>query len=90
MNTDWKGFWSYAKQQTKSKLGISDLKSERQEIITDSKDKANGLNDFFAAVFVTEPPGPVPVFDVRYTGLPVTKFIVDKDTFFKAYVKSEC
>ena len=34
-------------------------------------------------MFVTEPPGPVPVFDVRYTGLPVTKFIVDKDTLLK-------
>ena len=83
MNTDSKGFWSYVKQQTKSKLGISDLKNERQEIITDSKDKANVLNDFFASVFVTEPPGPVPVFDVRYTGVPVTKFIVDKDTLLK-------
>ena len=40
MNTDSKGFWSYVKQQTKSKSGISDFKNERQEIITDNKDKA--------------------------------------------------
>ena len=57
---------------------ITTLKDENGQLVMDSKEKANLLNNFFVSVFVSEPPGPLPIFDIRYNGTPVTKLSVIK------------
>ncbi|MEW8547692.1 MAG: reverse transcriptase family protein, partial [Candidatus Thiodiazotropha sp.] len=83
MNKDSKGFWAYVKQQTKSRSGICDLKNENQEVLTDSEGKANVLNNFFSSVFVVEPPTSIPVFDIRYAGVPVTNMLIERESVLK-------
>ena len=78
-----KGFWSYVREQTKSRTKMCDLKNENDQLISDNKDKANLLNNFFASVFINEPLEPLPVFDLRYHGTPVTKLVVDESTICK-------
>ena len=43
-----------AKEETKSKSSIGDLKDANGEIKTVDKDKTEILNDFFASVFTVE------------------------------------
>ncbi|MEW8545747.1 MAG: reverse transcriptase family protein [Candidatus Thiodiazotropha sp.] len=64
IKTNTKGFWSYVREQTKSRTRMADLKDNQGRIVTDSKEKANLLNNFFASVFVQEPTGPLPIFDI--------------------------
>ena len=83
MKVDTKSFWAYIKDQTKSKTGIYDLKNKEGVQITSESDKATLLNDAFASVFVIEPPGPLPIFNIRYHGTPVTKLITDTESVLK-------
>ena len=62
---------------------MSDLKDESGQEVTDSKEKANLLNNLFASVFVNEPPSRLPIFDMPYNGTPVTKLTVDQSTVCK-------
>ena len=55
---------------------MADLKDSDGTLITGDEEKANLLNEFFASVFVNEPHGPLPLFDIRYNGTPVTKLTV--------------
>ena len=57
-------------EKTKSKTTVSDLKDPNGHIIHCDLEKADLLNTFFASVFVSEPPGKLPVFDVRYQCTP--------------------
>ena len=41
-----KSFWKFVRSKTKSRPGISELKNENGEWITNDKDKANELNSF--------------------------------------------
>ena len=83
IKTNTKGFWSYVREQTKTSTKMSDLKDERGQLVMDSTEKANLLNNFFVSIFVSEPPGPLPIFDIRYNGTPVTKLSVDQSTVCK-------
>ena len=83
MKENPKDFWAYIRQKTKAKSGVSDLKDSQGVLIQDNEEKANLLNDFFASVFIKEPPGQLPIFDVRYQGQSVTKFIVSTDDVYK-------
>ena len=69
---DSKGFWSYVRDKTKSRSVVSDLKNPDGEILQGDIEKADLLNDPFASVFISEPAGQLPVFDIRYHGTPVT------------------
>ena len=83
MSVNSKAFWGYVKESTKSKPGISSLKDPDEKLIDSDTDKANLLNNFFASVFVNEPSGELPVFNLRYLGTPVSKLVVNTDTVFK-------
>ena len=83
MKENPKDFWAYIRQKTKAKSGVSDLKDSQGVLIQDNEEKANLLNDFFASVFIKEPPGQLPIFDVRYQGQSVTKLIVSTDDVYK-------
>ena len=47
-------FWSYVRNNTKTKDHLSDLKQEDGSITEDPKTKANILNEFFSSVFTQE------------------------------------
>ena len=79
MKENLKDLWAYVRQKTKAKSGVSDLKDSTGLLIQDNEAKANLLNDFFASVFVKEPTGPLPVFDLRYNSTPDSKLIVSTD-----------
>jgi len=78
-----KSFWSYVREKTKSRAGIPDLKNVDNENVSTNKGKADILNTFFASVFVKEPAGQIPIFDVRYQGEPITRLITDQATVRK-------
>ena len=52
---------------------MSDIKDSRGQMLSDDAQKADLLNDFFASVFVNEPTGQLPVFYIKYHGLPVSR-----------------
>ena len=64
VKTDPKGFWGYLRDKTKSKTMVADLKDLNGNLISDDSGKAELLNSFFASVFVEEPPGQLPDFDI--------------------------
>ena len=68
VKTDSKGFWGYVREKTKSRTVVSDLKYSNGELVSSDSEKADLLNAFFASVFVNEPPGELPIFDIRYQG----------------------
>ena len=47
-------FWKYVQSRNKSETGVSTLKSENGDLVTDDADKAETLNKFFASVFTRE------------------------------------
>ena len=80
---DSKGFWGYVREKTKSRTTVADLKDSNGEIISCDSEKADLLNTFFASVFVNEPPGELPLFDIRYQGTPVTSLKTDMQVLTK-------
>ena len=54
LNENSKAFWSYVNSGTKIKIGIGDLKDSNGDLKSDTMDKANILNYFFASVFTQE------------------------------------
>ena len=60
--TNQKSFWSFVKGETQSRSGIGDLKDSDGNIATETIDKANILNDFFATVFTREDNSELPEF----------------------------
>ena len=81
MKENPKDFWAYIRQKTKAKSGVLDVKDSQGVLIQDNEEKANLFNYFFASVFIKEPPGQLPIFDVRYQGQSVTKLIVSTDMY---------
>ena len=83
VKTDSKGFWGYVREKTKSRTVVSDLKDSNGELVSSDSEKADLLNAFFASVFVNEPPGELPIFDIRYQGTPVTSLKTDTEVLTK-------
>lgn len=49
-----KHFWRYVKSKTKSKTGVSNLKTRDGEYVKSDQEKAEVLNEFFTTVFTKE------------------------------------
>ena len=47
-------FWKYVNEKRKTNVGISSLKDKKGNLITDDKERAEILNDFFTSVFLKE------------------------------------
>lgn len=60
-----KAFWSYVREQTKTRSGMGDLKTEQGDCVTDDKEKADLMNNFFASVFTDEDKSNIPDFEQR-------------------------
>ena len=59
------------------------MKDSNGEIVSCDSEKADLLNTFFASVFVNEPSGELPLFDIRYQGTPVTSLKTDMQVLTK-------
>ena len=59
------------------------MKDSNGEIESCDSEKADLLNTFFASVFVNEPPGELPLFDIRYQGTPVKSLKTDMQVLTK-------
>ena len=68
---DSKSFFSYARGNSKSKVGP--LKNPDGEDITDTAELANVLNDHFSTVFTMEDGGEIPVAELMFKGEPGDK-----------------
>ena len=55
-----KKFWRYVQDRMKSKSGIGTLKTKDGSLITNDKDKAETLNEFFSSVFTNENKNNIP------------------------------
>ena len=53
-SNDKKPFWRYIKSKRQDKVGINILKTTDGEVITNSLEKANILNQYFKSVFISE------------------------------------
>ena len=62
MKTDPKLFWSYVISKLKTKTTLSQLKESCGTLTNDNTEKTELLNKYFASVFETEGPGPLPEF----------------------------
>ena len=60
------------REKTKYRTTVSDLKNPNGHIIRRDLEKADLFKYMFVSAFVSEPPGKLPVFDVRFQGAPVT------------------
>ena len=49
-----KRFWKCVKQKTKSKSSVGNLQKNDSTLTQTDNEKANGLNKFFASVFIRE------------------------------------
>ena len=58
-----KAFFRYANSKLKVKSGISDLKNDKGEKISDDGLKAEALNNFFSSVFTVEDTTNMPTFE---------------------------
>ena len=79
-SNDKKPFWRYIKTKRQDKVGINILKTTDGEVITNSLEKANILNQYFKSIFISEdsvtfphksnsPYPPMPDFEITTQGI---------------------
>ena len=68
IKTNPKGFWRYVQSKVKSRSHLPDLKSDDGTILTDPKEKADELNNYFASVLTDENKTNIPKLEERHNG----------------------
>ena len=73
-----KAFWRYCKSKLKNVCRLGDLKSEAGDLLSDDREKADLLNQYFASVFTQEDVDNIPKLPQKYHGLdvPSTAFTI--------------
>ena len=74
IKTNPKAFWRYVQSKVKSRSSIPDLKAEDGSELTDAREKAEELNNFFASVLTVEDPTDVPTLNQRHNGNKISTF----------------
>ena len=54
VKNDSKSFYAYVRSKQRSKVRVGPLKDTSGKIISDNKDAANLLNEYFSSVFTVE------------------------------------
>ena len=80
-------FWKFAKSQTKTKDGVSNLKDKNDKTTENEQEKAEVLLEQFSSVFTHEPDGEVPVFEPRNLSQEDTKVIITEEEVRKKLEK---
>ena len=84
-----KSFYSYVRSKQKTKDVVGPLKSEIGDLVTDSKEMADLLNNYFASVFTEESFVDFPVTD-GYDSLKVLDFVDFSEEVVANKLKSLC
>ena len=71
-----KSFWSYIKNLRQEHQGIADLKNGTN-VVSNSKDKAQVLNQQFTSVFTKEGPGELPELGEPYPSIPKLNIVTE-------------
>jgi hypothetical protein len=76
-----KKFWSFAKNQTKTRDGVADLQrgEDPDTLTTTDAEKAQALQEQFSSVFTREPDGAIPTLEDRVCDVPMQPFNVTAD-----------
>ena len=79
-----KAFFSHIKKTTSNRVSVGPLK-EGDRVVSDSKEMASMLNDFFCSVFTEEAGGDLPAVECLFTGADP----LDKVEFTASQIKSK-
>ena len=55
-----KAFWSYMEKKTSNRVAVGPLRGKDNKLVTDSKEQANVLNNWYCSVFTREDTSQVP------------------------------
>ena len=78
-----KAFYAYANSKMKTKEGVADLLDEEGKTITNNKEKANILNNFFCSVFTEENIKDMPECEDRHVKTELGDIVFIKDIVIK-------
>ncbi len=78
-DTPWMTKGGKRGQKTKTKDIIGNLENDNGEIETDSKERAEILNNFFTSVFTNEDTANIPDFDERNYETPLTNIQINEE-----------
>ena len=87
IKTDNKLFWSYVRSKMKTKSSLGELETPSGELTSDSQEKANILNKFFASVFEDEGSENLPDFENRPSTEPLCNTEITEELITKAIDK---
>ena len=85
-----KSFWTYVKNQTKSREGLSPLITDNGETTETDSEKAEVLNNFFSSVFTREDFTNMPDPEPRYIQKPLMGADILVSEVNKALKKMNC
>jgi len=63
-----KSFFVYVRSESKSNVTVGSLENENGQVISDSEEKSEKLNDFFCSMFTKESTSDMPVPDACFAG----------------------
>ncbi|MES9884664.1 MAG: reverse transcriptase family protein, partial [Sedimenticola sp.] len=87
IKNDEKCFWRYVKSKTKTKDVVGNLEGENGNLVTESSERAEILNQFFTSVFTNENIVNIPEFEDRNFESPLTDIETSEEEVRKLITK---